>query len=355
MDRAVIRSERQGGEDALRVLCFLAIVVLHANAAGSFDHVPLTGFVADELSRFAVPCFFLLSSYHWKSLDAGPLTKRLIDRVGPAFLFWLIVYNLAAYCGFLDPKLKGDLPSPTWLLTGGAGYHLWFLPALVMGAVIVALFHRRGRAFALRATASLLVVGILVGAYGSWLFGGSTPHILFRNGLLFSPFFLMMGVVLKDGWASRTSVSVLALSATAFAGLQVAEGLLTGRFPLGHDFGFATAGFALSVTLLALRWKGHSAVLAALGKASFGAYLVHALLMAGAMRTPLAQRPLMLILGVAAGSLIVSLACQPLLARLGWPGSREHPLRTRGAGETAPIAGPEAMAADGLDTSATKL
>jgi surface polysaccharide O-acyltransferase-like enzyme len=74
---------RNASLDALRVLCLTGIVTLHA-AGGGFSDNKALAFVLDELSRFAVPVFFLLSAYFWKAEElASPwqLTRRVAVRV----------------------------------------------------------------------------------------------------------------------------------------------------------------------------------------------------------------------------------------------------------------------------------
>ena len=81
-------ASRNASLDALRVLSLAGIITLHV-AGGGFNDNKALAFVLDELSRFAVPAFFILSAYFWKPEErAAPLklTLRVASRVLPAFL-----------------------------------------------------------------------------------------------------------------------------------------------------------------------------------------------------------------------------------------------------------------------------
>lgn len=308
---------REAGPDALRVISFIAIVILHTNSRGGFESSIPIGFFVDELSRFAVPCFFILSAYYWPTtIEPRALFLKVLNRVWPAFAFWLLVYSAAGYLGLADPTLQGRLPSPLWILTGGAGYHLWFLPALVIGTAIASLLLQMPVKIALLCAIALLVVGILIGAYSIPLSGIRTPTVVFRNGLFFAPFFLIIGVLLKAGSHKSAHWGLLVLAIVIFGAAQVAEGLLTQRYPSGHDLGFATAGFAVAVSALFVKWRSASATLATLGGASFGAYLVHVLLLEAALRTSFAHYPMIVVPLVVIVSFAISLALRPVLSKM---------------------------------------
>jgi len=273
--------------DALRVLSLLGIVTLHVAGGGFSDDKPL-GFVLDELSRFAVPVFFLMSAYFWKDADlARPLklVGRVAWRVLPAFA---AVLALTVALRLLDNPGRPGFELSPWGVTlliwsGGPAFHLWFLPALVLGTAVVAtLLKFTGLHWTIAITLLLYAAGTIIGAYSKPLFGHGFPFWMDRNGLFFAPVFLVAGIVLRRRRDDLQSLptAALVLAALAFAALHVAEGyFIVGRYALGHDYSLATLGYALSVAILFMRLELKSPLWSTLGQATFGAYLIHLLVL----------------------------------------------------------------------------
>lgn len=280
-------ASRNASLDALRVLSLVGVVTLHV-AVGGFNDNKALAFVLDELTRFAVPAFFILSAYFWKPDQlAAPLklTLRVAARVLPAFLLWTAVFVLHKQLPHLDrPVLDYSRTGLLLLLwTGGPGFHLWFLPALVVSTAIVTLAGRYlGWRWTLALSLLLFVSGTIIGAYSKPLFGHGFPFWMDRNGLFFGPIFLTAGVLIRrhrDDLATILLWGIIA-AVLGFALLQIAEGLfIVGRYPMGHDYSLSTLGYALAVFLLFTRLELRGRFISALGKATFTAYLVHPLIL----------------------------------------------------------------------------
>lgn len=280
-------ASRNASLDALRVLSLTGIITLHV-AGGGFNDNKALAFVLDELSRFAVPAFFILSAYFWKPDElASPLrlTARVAGRVLPAFLLWTAIFVLLKQLPHLDRAAIDYSPAGLLLLlwTGGPAFHLWFLPALVVSTGMVALAGRYlGWRWTLALSLILFVGGTIVGAYAKQLFGHGFPFWMDRNGLFFGPIFLTAGVLLRRHRDDVAAVPLWAITAAvlAFALAQVGEGyFIVGRYPMGHDYSLATLGYALAVVLLFTRLDLRGQWISTLGKATFTAYLVHPLIL----------------------------------------------------------------------------
>lgn len=277
---------RNASLDALRVLSLLGIVSLHV-AGGGFAGMKPFGFVVDELSRFAVPVFFLMSAYFWKDADlASPLrlAGKVARRVMPAFA---IILTVTVALRLLGGGRPGFELTPTGLLlllwSGGPAFHLWFLPALVLGSAVVAtLMKFIGLRWTIVIALTLYVIGTLIGAYSRPLFGHGFPFWMDRNGLFFAPIFLVAGIVLRQhrGRLAEWSIPAIVAVLIAFAALHLAEGyFVVGRYALGHDYSLATLGYALSVAVLFMRIELTNPLWSTLGQATFGAYLIHLLVL----------------------------------------------------------------------------
>lgn len=314
----MIPSRRNASLDALRVLSLLGIITLHVAAGGFHDNRPL-GFVLDELSRFAVPVFFILSAYFWKPAELaapGRLTLRVLHRVGIPFIAWVAItmaWQLITRPGSMINLSPTSLALLAW--TGGPAFHLWFLPALIVGTAIVA-FSRRylgERATIVLATV-LFLVGTTVGSYAPILLGRGFPFWVDRNGIFFAPIFLAAGVLLRQhaDEVAELPVPAIVVAAMLFACGQLAEGyFVVPRYPMGHDFSVSTLGYGISVALLFMRLDLRWPVWSMLGRATFTAYLAHVLVITGIVdRLKLGGNSLVVIALTFAASLAVGVMWQ---------------------------------------------
>ena len=280
-------SSRNAAFDALRVLCLLGIITLHV-AGGGFAGMKPLGFVLDELSRFAVPVFFVLSAWFWKDADLERplrLIAKVALRVLPAFVLWLgivlAVEGLTSPDKALRPLAPENIINTLW--TGGPAFHLWFLPALVVGTAIVSISTRwLGWTVTAGLALALYLTGTAIGGYAHLLQGHGYPFWVDRNGVFFAPVFLVAGVLLRRNAdrLSHISLPMLGLATLLFAALHVAEGFwIVGRYPMGHDYTISTLFYGVAVVLLVSRLPITGAVWSVLGRATFVAYLVHTLVL----------------------------------------------------------------------------
>lgn len=135
MQSSTQRRHKIGELDIIRSFGFLAVVLQHV--IGVFIRKPdinptqsaVLGFVFN-LSKFAVPVFIFITGmvllYNYQKLDFPSfLRKRTRDILIPYFI-WTLIYNIY-YHGIPSPD-------PQWfrslfkdLLLGTGGYHLWFV------------------------------------------------------------------------------------------------------------------------------------------------------------------------------------------------------------------------------------
>jgi surface polysaccharide O-acyltransferase-like enzyme len=123
--------------DLARVVAMAAVVAIHAGGEATrhwhpgADAATTAAVVIDQLARFAVPLFLVLSGYGLAARDrergAEPawtfLRPRLVRIALPLAVFSILAEVLSA---------PGPLPALPWrLATGGSRYHLYFLPIIV--------------------------------------------------------------------------------------------------------------------------------------------------------------------------------------------------------------------------------
>lgn len=203
------------GIDFFRIFAALLIIAIHTSPLASCSNAG--DFILTRVTaRIAVPFFFMTSGYFLISRYCKS-AERLIHFVkhtaiiyGASILFYLPV-NL--YNGYFimenpAPNIVRDI------IFDGTLYHLWYLPASIMGAAAAWYLVRRfdyKRAFI---TAFILY---LVGLFGDSYYGiaEKIPGVsgmyqfmfqLFdhtRNGIFFAPIFFLLGGFMADQYQHR--------------------------------------------------------------------------------------------------------------------------------------------------------
>ncbi|WP_075796011.1 acyltransferase [Massilia putida] len=324
--------------DAFRVLAIAAVIALHTAPHTGPDAVGLrfdTRTLCDQLERFAVPLFFILSGYFWAGRcrdGAGCWTAglALARRVYLLFVVWSVIYflvNVAEAAWSADSLATGlraaarPLPGLPTLLLQGTKVHLWFLPALALAALVSgALLARRMERTLLVLALLLYGVGLAGKAYADTPFGFHT-HVNVRNGLCFSLLMFASGVWLRrlgPAPAWRWLGPALALGGLALQLVELAWLHARWGTNMAQDFVVGTYFYGLGVAMLALSDPAPLRFprLAGLGPLVLGIYASHNLFV-----DPLAgpDNPMHALPGwdiiVVAVVFVLSLALTGLLAR----------------------------------------
>lgn len=273
--------ERKAGIELGRLAAAFSVIVIHQNPAGYGSQEYIYEGM-NQAARWAVPFFFILSGYlmptnsQWVSV-----ARKYIVRIGPIFLFWCLMYLLVLGDIF---EYVSDFKSLIRLLvTGGPGYHLWFLPSLCVSIIIALTFLHFQAIRALAVFASLLFISALAfSTYSPAIYGFNPIGFHMRNGPFFGLIFISLGIIMrkniitpkaKTGWLLLFSGAILSASEILF---------LYNRYgaPINkHDFLLGTLPLALgaSFIFLDMNIKSHTAsrLFRALGAVSLGIYAVH--------------------------------------------------------------------------------
>ena len=176
--------------DDFRLIAVILVVANHTRSAeGQFL------WLLTVLRRVAVPYFIMVSGYflgrnQWRY--TGRFLKKTALLYGTGVLLYL---PLNWYAGQLTPDF------PRQVLFDGSFYHLWYLPALLLGAPIAQRLSRLGQKKALLIAGALYLMGLGGDSYYGFLPQGLTGFydIVFqvfaytRNGLFYVPLFLLLG------------------------------------------------------------------------------------------------------------------------------------------------------------------
>lgn len=287
---AVVVKSRNVGIDLGRIVAFVCVVLVHTTASihwPQWTAAPYKfgfGEALDTIGRAGVPFFFAASGYFFinriNNLGRWSAWWSVVRRILPLYGVWFVFYNTLWPSVFL----KGPVATALSTLTGGTGFHLWYLPSLVvvLGIIAIAPTHLK----------TLFVVGVVMYAGGLltttyWFI--ALPHEsspMIRHAVRGLPCFGLPFCAFGAWWATegkgRGSIQFLAIGAVLLAALSIfetvvlaylhlsppgAEDMLVTTLPLGM------VGFALA-TCIQLSGPLVSRI-SVLAKLSFGLYAVH--------------------------------------------------------------------------------
>lgn len=200
--------KQYGGTDYFRMAAAFLVAAIHTSPLASFGGE--ADFILTRVfARVAVPFFFMVTGYFLlpqylfrHSMDLRPLKqlfRKLFILYGAAMLLYLPV-NI--YAGQLGEAGAGELLR--MILIDGTFYHLWYLPAAMLGVAVVLLLGQKLPFFVMTLMSFFLY---LAGLFGDSYYGAaeqipalkSAYELLFsvsshtRNGLFYAPLFLVMG------------------------------------------------------------------------------------------------------------------------------------------------------------------
>lgn len=275
--------ERSGNIDRYKFFAFVAVVLIHTSHALEAKGLSALGFV-DQFSRFAVPFFFLASGYFLGLKGRVGIIefKRRTGRIVTIFAFWSTFYVL------LDQPSMEEFLSikylAKWALSGGPGYHLWFLPSLLICLGVFLALHSVFSPLKVWICAlALYLLGVAFGTYRAAL---HLPDIHFNthNGPFFGTLFVATGFLLaiaKPSISASLAVRLAVLGLAIHVGESVVLNAL-GLLPFSaNEFSLGTIPFSIGVFAMALSSRklgdeSHTSVmLNKLGELSLGLYCVH--------------------------------------------------------------------------------
>lgn len=235
------------GIDYFRLIAALLIIAIHTSPLDSFSE---TGdfILTRMIARVAVPFFFmtsgffLISGYSYNARKLGNFVKKTAVIYGAAILIYLPIniYNGYFKMDHLLPNLIKDI------VFDGTVYHLWYLPASIMGAMIAwYLVKKLDYQKALMAASALYLIGLFGDSYYGIAekipFLNSLYSLIFqvsdytRNGVFFAPVFFIIGGYISD-YRPRITIGECICGLIISIGFMFAEALTLHHFDLQlHD------------------------------------------------------------------------------------------------------------------------
>ncbi len=247
-----MRGKQYAAIDIARYVSALLVVCIHVYPFAGISETFNTYFI-QTLCRLAVPFYFVVSGFFFfRKWDPDEEEaneahfKRYEWRILKLYLIWSVIYlpyviwNYASQgFSFLDvfAYIRDFVMTRSY-------YHLWFLPALIVGMWIVYMsYTRKGLGFTLKLALALYLAGYLINVYAplweklpyvSILYGFFTKTMgTARNGLFFGPIYLALGLLLARTRRLQVRASMLAFLISFV--LLVAEVTLYIRLGIMYD------------------------------------------------------------------------------------------------------------------------
>jgi len=208
--------QKYSGIDNFRIICALLVVGIHTYPLSVIND-ELNFIVFHIFARVAVPFFLMATGYfivpkylinindvRKPTLPVNFLRKTSLIYFGASLLY----LPVSIYAGYYSGNIIASIFSN--ILFDGMFYHLWYLPASIIGVLVLYLLAYR---FSFRVIICITVFLYFIGLFRDSYYGiiSGIPIIdtfyttifqLFsytRNGILFAPVFLALG-----GWIAQT-------------------------------------------------------------------------------------------------------------------------------------------------------
>ena len=247
MEKSVKQKRNYGAIDNFRLVAALLIVAIHTAPLESLNSTA-DFLVTYCMGRVAVPFFlmvtgfFVLAPYQrfvghssYQSENAILKTKKFLKKTIALYAIATLLYiPIKIYAKQLSNEVGVWLKE---IFFDGTFYHLWYLPAVIIGCLLLMGLIKILSPLTISAiTLVLYIIGTAGDSYYQLISQVPVLKTVYdgifivssytRNGIFFAPIFLWMGVVIANGKIRipmRIAAEGLAIS---MAGM-IAEGLLT--------------------------------------------------------------------------------------------------------------------------------
>ncbi|MGM9942017.1 MAG: alanine racemase [Bulleidia sp.] len=231
------------GIDAARIIAALLVIASHTAFLSSVSFSAFF-FVTEILARLVIPFFALTSGFflirHYAKDESA--LYAFLKKTGILYAICILAYlPFSLYNGAITiPVNLTEILRLVFL--DGTMYHLWYLPAVMIGACIAWFSVRKlgfGKAFLF--TGILFVIGVGGDSYAGITKNIPVVNTLYdtlytlsehtRNGLFFTPVFLVCGGLLHEHKVRLTQIQCLIGFVFSFLLLSAESSLLYHFFP----------------------------------------------------------------------------------------------------------------------------
>jgi serine/alanine racemase len=264
------------GLDWIKFGAALMVVANHTSPLLSYS-AAADFLISNLFTRLAVPIFFMTAGFlFFRKLTGDPMTDRnalrgyMLKTLKLYTTAILIFLPLNIYTGYFSGSFTAYSLIKD-IVFDGTFYHLWYLPALILGLFITFYMYQKMTMKALLASASLLyILGLLGDSYYGIVQNSSGIAYVYegmftvfdytRNGLFYAPIYLAIGALAAKRQLPERKPLVNAALFAVSLGMMLIEGeLLHSAGIPRHDsmyiFALPTAYFLFQWSL---QWKVRS-------------------------------------------------------------------------------------------------
>jgi len=290
--------------DIFRLLAIVAVISIHTtpfdigqNSDYSYDWK--IGFFINQVARFAVPFFFVISGYFWgmKIRQGGnPIAYSLksANRILSLLLFWCVIYLVPfdeisssfSELGLIGPikhtywHINSLLQDPFTLIFQGTRVHLWFLISLVISILISSLFlYKQWVNWLILFSIMLYIFGIFAKSYVDTPVGinieFNTRNGPFFGTILFVAGYYISGLKPNKKWFLYGFLIFFVGTIMHFAEITILFKLYGTQLQQDYVFGTLLMGVGVAIISLSNHPLLQSKLLASLGKLTLGVYASH--------------------------------------------------------------------------------
>lgn len=241
------QKEAYTGIDYFRIIAALLIVAIHTSPLSSYNET--ADFILTRIiARVGVPFFFmtsgffLISEYNYDTYKLKSYLKKTMLLYSVAIIIYIPINIYTGYFSmeYLVPNIIKDI------VFDGTLYHLWYLPASMLGVTIAWLLVKK---VGLKWAALSTLLLYLVGMFGDSYYGISNQipllrdlyKVIFelsdytRNGIFFAPVFFILGGIIASKKVCLSFGKSLIGCVLALA-FMICEGVILNNFDLQrHD------------------------------------------------------------------------------------------------------------------------
>lgn len=258
--------------DRFKFAAALLVIAIHTGPLMSRD--PYADFLLTSIAaRVAVPFFFMASAFFffrkWTEDQRRnrETLRRFLHRIAALYLLSIVLYlPLNVYVGYFGDELS-IVSAIRDIVFDGTFYHLWYLPALMLGMVLTYVLRQHfGWAPMLMLAGGLYVIGLLGDSYyglAERSVGLSSAYAAMftwfdytRNGLFFAPVFLALGAYAAQQSGKSRPADVYGISFLLTMALMFAEGIMLHKLGMPrHDSMYVFLVPAVYCLFQWLRWQ----------------------------------------------------------------------------------------------------
>ena len=232
-------NRKLGGLDYFRLFAAFLVIAIHTSPLSSFSSNADFIFIR-ILARMAVPFFFMITGYFLLPQYIFEHTKDfrpLLMSIKKTLLLYVAAIVIYLPINFYAGQLHGAniFDFFRMLVFDGTLYHLWYLPASIIGVLLIILMSRKLSFRAIVGTALVLYgFGLLGDSYFGFISNSGLLREIYeamfrvfsytRYGIFYAPVFLVMGAGMEKIQSGHKKTTIM-LGFVLSVLLMICEGL----------------------------------------------------------------------------------------------------------------------------------